>query len=122
MHNFLSPAHNNSVSSLISACLLAWVHMCVYVPVYVHAVSVHVPMCIYLWAVLERYCPAVGSALHYSRARASQRTLKGNLNKGKEKNKTAKSRSCPLNAVKWGNFPAYKQKKTRSHVNLHCHL
>lgn len=72
----------------VCSCGCTW-HVCACSCLY--ATSVCVSVCIRLWAVLERYCPAAGSDLHYSTDQASQYTLKGKLNKGKEKNKTAKA-------------------------------
>lgn len=90
MHNRIV-LHTQQQYQLLPMCLFVRVgaHVCACSCLY--ATSVCVSVCICLWAVLERYCPATGSALHYSTDQASQYTLKGNLNKGKEKNKTAKA-------------------------------
>lgn len=53
-----------------------------------HALSIGVPVCVYLWAIVEQYDPVAGSALHYL---VAQTLLIGNLNKGKQKNKNTKA-------------------------------
>lgn len=82
------------------------------------AVSVSVPVCTYLRTVLEQHCPAAGSALHYLTARASQHSLKGNLNKGKdEKNKIAKA-EVVLPVQRKGEISQLTNKRKREVVRI----